>query len=127
MTGCALQAFDESRLELSGCTVRWCRQALVLFDSARATVEDSCLNLPPQSFAVALNDECYAALHRVEVTQAPLPQQPSTAQPPDSNPEDSGASVARSGVLWASPGEPCRGCVGAMRCFSERGRGERAF
>ena len=70
---CALQAFDEARLELSDCTLRSCRQAVALFDSARAALDACRLHLPPQSFALALNDECHAALQSVDVTQAAIP------------------------------------------------------
>lgn len=120
---CALQAFDESRLELSECTVRFCRQAFALFDSAHAHLDACCLDLPPQSFALALNDETHAALSGVEVTQAPMPSYPSAAQPQDSaaeSAEDGRSGVARSGVLWASPGEPRSAHVVPQSCQQGR-------
>jgi hypothetical protein len=103
---CALQAFDDAKLELSNCTLRSCRQAVALFDSARAALDACRIHLPPQSFALALNDGCYAALQSVDVNQAAIPPPAGQAPAPDaaSAPIDSGAGVARSGVLWASPG-----------------------
>jgi len=109
---CGIQGYDSAVIEVKESTMGGSRQAVALFDQASISIQDSRVQLPPDSFVVAQNDDTQAKLHRVHVAlegTADTPQGGGGGGVGGSgkdapSPLATGLATMRCGVFWGSNG-----------------------